>query len=472
MGSLVSSGSDAGRLGAGRSGRLGVVRAPWRQGAWSPEEVARTLSERREGLYRLAGQRQGWGGIPAGARREIVDEAICVVVMSRRKMRSEEHLLRVFWTAASNLLCRYREGRHLVRVGSRERVDFELVAARMPAGVEPFDAVELHERAARAADFMSQLSEFERQVVMLMAAHGLGVKLVARTLGAPVGEVKAAVRSADEKLDRVAVIAAAGRLCSYREPAIVAEASGVAGVEQTRVARVHLEACGSCRQLYVGLRREMRGREFQRRAAAAFTPGPAVPTGGHEGWYERLLGFWGSRPAGGGAGAERAAGMLGGGGLVKAAATGTAILVVGAGVGSRLIHSITASPTRHHHHRVERVLQTRAEAPRPAVAASLPAGVAVTRTVSRTVGRLARRSSSVHRVKEPAALPNREAGAIAIGEPAGESSAGDSGGAQARIASNAPEPAGSRSAAGAPPPEEAPPRPRTGGGTNQGYLGG
>jgi DNA-directed RNA polymerase specialized sigma24 family protein len=470
MGSLVSSGSDAGRLGVGHSGLLGVVRAPWRHGAWSPEEVARTLSERREELYRLAGQHQGLGSIPTSARREIVDEAICVVVMSRRAVRSEEHLLGTFWTAASNLLCRYREGRHLVRVGSRERVDFELVAAHMPAGKEPFDAVELHERAARAADFMSQLSEFERQVVVLMAAHGLGVKLVARTLGASIGEVKAAVRSANEKLDRVAVIAAAGRLCSYREPAIVAEASGVAGVEQARVARVHLEACGSCRRFYVGLRREMRGREFQRRAAAAFTPGPSVAVGGHGGWYERLLGFWGSRP-GGGAGAERAAGVLGGGGLVKAAATGTAIIVVGAGVGSRLIHSITAPPARHHH-RVERVLQTRAEAPRPAVASSLPARVAVTRTVSRAVGVPARRSSSVHRVRAPAPLPNREAGYLASGEPAGGSGAGASGGAQARIASNAPEPAASGSAAGAPPPEEAPLRPRTGGGTSQNYLGG
>ena len=468
MGSLVSSGSDASRQGVGRAGRLGVVRAPWRQGAWSPEEVARTLSERREELYKLAGQHPGLGGIPAGARQEIVDEAICVVVMSRRAVRSEEHLLGAFWTAASNLLCRYREGRHLVRVGSRERVDFELVAAHMPAGKEPFDAVELHERATRAADFMSQLSEFEHQVVVLMAAHGLGVKLVARTLGAPVGEVKAAVRSANEKLDRVAVIAAAGRLCSYREPAIVADASGVAGVEQARVARVHLEACGSCRRFYVGLRREMRGREFQRRAAAAFTPGPAVPTGGHEGWYERLLGFWGSRP-GGGAGAERAAGVLGGGGLVKAAATGTAIIVVGAGVGSRLIHSIAAAPTRHHH-RVERVLQTRAEAPRPAVASSLPR-VTVTRTVSRAVGVPARRSS-VHRVRAPAPLPNREAGYLASGEPAGGSGGGASQGTQARIASKAPEPAASGSAAGAPPPEEAPPRPRTGGGTSQNYLGG
>ena len=466
MGSLVSSGSDARRLGAGR---LGVVRAPWRHGAWSPEEVARTLSERRGELYRLAGQHQGLGGIPPGARQEIVDEAICVVVMSRRAVRSEEHLLGVFWTAASNLLCRYREGRHLVRVGSRERVDFELVAAHMPAGREPFDAVELHERAARAADFMSQLSEFERQVVVLMAAHGLGVKLVARTLGASVGEVKAAVRSANEKLDQVAVIAAAGRLCSYREPAIMAEASGVAGVEQARVARVHLEACGSCRRFYVGLRREMRGREFQRRAAAAFTPGPSVSVGGHGGWYERLLGFWGSRP-GGGAGAERAAGVLGGGGLVKAAATGTAIIVVGAGVGSRLIHSITAAPARHHH-RVARVLQTRAEAPRPAVASSLPARVAVTHTVSRAVGAPARRSPSVHRVRAPAPPPNREAGYLASGEPAG-SGGGTSGGAQARIASNAPEPPASGSTAGAPPPEEAPPRPRTGGGTSQNYLGG
>jgi DNA-directed RNA polymerase specialized sigma24 family protein len=423
MGSLVSSGSDARHRGAGRSGRLGVVRAPWRHGAWSPEEVARTLSERREELYGLAERRQGWGGVPAAARREIVDEAICVVVMLRRVVRDEEHLLGRFWVAAWNLLCRYREGRHLVRVGSRERVDFELVAAHMPAGVEPFDAVELHERAARAADFMSQLSEFERQVLVLTAAHDLGVKLVARALGESVGAVRAALRSADEKLDRVAVIAAAGRMCGYRERAVVAEASGVAGVELARVARVHLAACGSCRRLYVGLRREMRGREFQRRAAAAFIPGPAVAGGGHEAWYERLLGFWASRPAGGGAGAERAAGLLGGGGLVKAAATGTVILAVGAGVGSHLIQTITAPPAHHHRHRVERPLQTQAGAPRAAVAASLPGGLGVTRTMARSASE-DRRSSGVPRVREAAGLPNRETGAIATGEPAGGSGSG------------------------------------------------
>jgi DNA-directed RNA polymerase specialized sigma24 family protein len=472
MSSLVSSGSDARRLGVGRARRFGVVRAPWRQGTWSPEEVARTLSERREELYGLAGRRQGLGGVPADTRREIVDEAICVVVMSRRAVCSEEHLLGAFWTAASNLLCRYHEGRHLLRVGSRERVDFGQVAACMPAEEEAFDAVALQERAARAADFMSQLSEFERQVLVLMAAHGLGVKLAARTLGEPVGAVKAAARSAGEKLDRVAVIAAAGRMCGYRERAIVAEASGVAEADQVRVARVHLAACGSCRQLYAGLRREMRGREFQRRAAAAFIPGPGVIAGGHGGWYGRLLGLWASRPAGGGVGAERTAGLLGGGGLVKAAATGTAIIVLGAGVGSRLIHSITAAPARHRHHRVERVLQARAVAPRAAVAVSLPARVAVTRSVSRAVGVRARRSSAVGRVRGPAALPNREAGDLAIGEPAGGSGGGASGRVQARIASNAPEAAASGSAAGAPPPEEAPPRPRTGGGTSQNYLGG
>ncbi len=459
MGSVASSGSAARRLGVGRSGRLRVVRAPWQRGAWSPEEVARTLSGRREELYRVAGRRQGWAGVPAGVRREIVDEAICIVVMSRRGVRSEEHLMGAFWVTTANLLGRYREGRHLLRVGSRERVDFEQLAAHMPAGVEPFEAVELHERAARAADFMSRLSPFERRVIVLTAAHGLGVKAAARTLGVSVGEVRAAVRSADEKLDQVAVIASAGRMCSYRKRAIVAEASGVAGAEQTRVARAHLAACGSCRQLYVGLRREMRSREFQRRAAAAFAPGPAV-AGGHDGWVERLTALVTSRPAGGGS-AERAAGVLGGGGLVKAAATGTAIIAVGAGIGGRLIHSITAAPARHPH-RVEHVQH--ADGARAAV--SPPAYTAVTPTRSeggQARGARARRAA--------AGLPSRELGYLASGEPAGGGS-GASGRAQARIASREPEPAGSGSAAGAPPPEEAPPRPAsTGGGSNLNYLG-
>jgi hypothetical protein len=248
-------------------------------------------------------------------REEIVDEAICAVVMSRHAVVSEEHLLGAFWTAVGLVLKEHHAGRRLLRVGSRERVDFELVAGRIPTGGEPFDVVELREQMARAADFMAALSAFERRVVVIMAVSSGGVKLAARMLGVPVKTARAAARSADEKLDQVAVIAAAGRMCSYRYPAILAEASGLASEDQAQAARAHVEACGSCRRLYVGLCREMRERKWQRRAAAAILPAPMLPVGRHGGGLGRLGAYIANRPVGGGGGnAERVAGVLGGGG--------------------------------------------------------------------------------------------------------------------------------------------------------------
>jgi len=87
----------------------------------------------------------------------------------------------------------------------------------------------------------------------------------------------------------------------------------------------------TCRRSYVRLVREMRGREFQRRAAAAFLPVPALPAlGGHAAWIGRVLGDAAERvwPAGGSG--ERAAEVLGGAGVAKAAAAGGAVLVASA----------------------------------------------------------------------------------------------------------------------------------------------
>jgi len=161
---------------------------------------------------------------------ELVDDAICVVVMMRGPVVSEEHLLGAFWTAWRLVLWHHREGRGSLRVGSRARVDFETVAGRVASGdPAPEEVVELRDRVARAADFVAQLSEFERQVLAVMAVRGAGAKVAARVLGVPAREARAAERSARGKLERVAVIAAAGRMCSYRQGAIMEFAAGGGG---------------------------------------------------------------------------------------------------------------------------------------------------------------------------------------------------------------------------------------------------
>jgi hypothetical protein len=312
-------------------GGLRLVRAPGRRGDWSPEEVAHVLNGRRAEFFSVLSRRRDGAGVSSVVRQEVVDEAISLVVMSREPIHNEQHLEGRFWKTVQLLLAEHRSGRHSVRVGSRQRVDLELVTDKLPEGSEPSEIVEARERIARAADFMAQLDPFEQQVVTLMATCGIGVKLAARRLGVPTKTVVAAVRSADQKLEKVAVIAAAGRMCEYRHPAILAYAHGEASAQREQAARAHLAACAGCRSAYVTMAREMRERDYRRRASAAFLPPLAV---GHLSLLERLTAFVTShRPPSGVGSGERTAGLLGGGGIAaKAAVAGTAIVVAGAGV--------------------------------------------------------------------------------------------------------------------------------------------
>src|SRR5207245_3522003 len=102
--------------------------------------------------------------IPPAAQEEIVDDAITAVVMSPRGIADEHHLLGAFWLAVDHRCRRHREGRHLTRLGSRRRVELALAAQHAPLPDNPFDALELRDRLARAADLMADLDARERQV--------------------------------------------------------------------------------------------------------------------------------------------------------------------------------------------------------------------------------------------------------------------------------------------------------------------
>jgi hypothetical protein len=308
------------------------------------------LKADRAELRRRLDWRRDVAGMPAHTREELVDEAIAVVVMSSKPICDEQHLQGAFWTSVGYLLAEYRAGRRELRVGSRPRVEFEPLAEVLSDDSDPFDLVAARERIATAVDLMAQLDPFEQRVMAVMAAHGLGVKLAAKALGEPIKTVLAASRSAERKLDQVAAIAAAGRMCDYREQAIHAHAHGSARAEQEKVARAHLAACAGCRSSYATLLREIEGREFQRAAIAAFLPPVALAARAHGSWIERLTTFFSTgRGPSGTAAAERTAGVLGGGGLVKAAAVSTALVIAGAGVGAKVIHSLAASaPARRH----------------------------------------------------------------------------------------------------------------------------
>src|SRR5271167_4755728 len=340
-----------------RSGRTRMIR-PWaRHGRWSPQEAAAELHRRRAGLIGQLRRRSEARGVPVSAPEEIVDDAITAVVMAPRGVANEHHLLGAFWLAVDNRCRRHREGRHFTRLGSRRRVEFDLAAQKAPDGANPFDALELRDRFARAADLMADLDPRERQVVSVMASHGVGPFSAARLLGLPLGEVRSAARSANVKLDRLAAISAAGRMCQFRATAIAADAAGAADEDEARLARAHVSACVPCGRVYRQLRREMRRREFQRAAVAAFLPLPAI-SAGHVGgagklaiWIEQRMNFM---PRGGG---ERTAEALGGAGIAKAAIAGTAIVAAGGALTGHLVHTIEGSRAHRRAHVSRQVSQ-------------------------------------------------------------------------------------------------------------------
>lgn len=106
--------------------RLIRMRAPWRRGAFSRQELALALQGRRGELLRELSAQRYAHGVPRGVLCEVVDDAICAVVMKPRAITSEEHLRRAFWCSAQMLLARYHGGRDRVRVGSRQRADFDV----------------------------------------------------------------------------------------------------------------------------------------------------------------------------------------------------------------------------------------------------------------------------------------------------------------------------------------------------------
>jgi hypothetical protein len=102
-----------------------ATRAPWRRGAWTRSEVAGALHAQREMLLCRLRVRGDARGLPEGVLEEITSDAIGIVVMMRRPIASEEHVIGAFWTTARVLIRQHREGRHQIKVGRRARVGLE-----------------------------------------------------------------------------------------------------------------------------------------------------------------------------------------------------------------------------------------------------------------------------------------------------------------------------------------------------------
>ena len=399
-----------------------MIRSPWQRTAgWSPEEAAAELQARRAELIGQLRRRGDARGVPPGAQEEIVDEAIAAVVMSPHGTSNQDHLIGAFWIAVAHRCARHREGRPFTRLGSRQRVDFESAVEHAPGPGDPFDTVELTDRMARAADLIAELDPRERQILAVMATYGIGPVPTARHLGLPLGEVRAADRSIKLKLARVAAIAAAGRMCEFRYHSIAADAAGEASDHDATRARAHVTACVPCGRVYRKLRREMRGREFQRAAAAAFLPLPAAPLA-HVTGVARLAAWFQQHtprvlPHGGG---ERAAEVLGGAGAVKVAVVGTAVVIAGGTLTSHIVHSVVESHAPAHHRAAHIARETSSQSFQSAslarawanpTAATIPASL---RADDRSTAASSRRERVSTRHSLPAP-PSKSLGYLALG---------------------------------------------------------
>jgi DNA-directed RNA polymerase specialized sigma24 family protein len=432
-----------------------VIGRRHRRAQWSPDEAARELHARRAELVAQARRRAETRGVPLGAIDEIVSDAITAVVMSPRSIANEHHLIGAFWLAVDHRCRRYREGRTFARLGSRQRVELDLALTRAPASDNPFDRLDASDRLARAADLMADLDARERRVVATMASRGVGPVSAARLLGLSLGEVRSAARSATLKLDRIAVISAAGRMCEFRSPAVVADAEGRATDHQVRLARAHIGACVPCASAYRQIRREMRTREFQRAAAAAFVPMPFIASG-HGGvgriavWLEERIG---ALPHGSG---ERAVEVIAGGGAAKAAAAGTAVLLAGGALARPIVNVVESGSSRPAHHPHASIRS--AEAASAHINTSAPVGLArvhvpVPKKATTSSDRQQRRTG----LPTP---PSRSLGYLALGGPSATATRHGSTATVARAASVSTFPAA----------EPVVPS-KSGGGTGLQYLG-
>ncbi|HTU78533.1 MAG TPA: hypothetical protein VMF09_07220 [Solirubrobacteraceae bacterium] len=438
-----------------------IVRAPGRSGVLSPDEAAHALQGRRTELRAAVDRRKDARFLTAEVRDEVVDEAIAVVVMSRKPIQNEQHLQGAFWTSVGYLVAERRAGRHELRVGSQRRIAFEPLEGELAAGDEPFDFVEARDRVLRAADLISQLDPLERQVLAIMGGYGVGVKRAAKALRLPIKTVLAASRSANRKLDHVTAILAAGRMCEYRAGAVRALADSTALEEEVKIAQAHLDACSACRREQVLLAREMASAQYKRAASAALLPAPVALPHVH-GWLERLLSLaYSSRVPGGSASAERAGLMLGGGAGAKVAvAAGVGALAV-AGAGVSAIHSLQGSTSTTHHRVVSHPLARTAPPATTSIAlTSEPGALPTTQAASPKPAPSNARTTDRPQRSRP---PSRDLGYLALGD----SPATPTATATARAASTttSSEPGQGEGQSSTPPPTP------TGGGSSLKYFG-
>src|SRR3954447_6266577 len=207
----------------------------------TPDGIARLLNAWRPGVLIEMSRRRLWSGAPATELEDQFQDVALVLTM--RRFGSEEHLRRALWTG----------------LGFRAR-DFWKSARRRELPVGEFfedvvgdESIERVEDAAVIAadarcvdDCLSELDSRERAVYRLVKGDELSRRRVAKRLGLGESDVLRALYSAQRKIDGVAVLIVAGRLCGRRRSAIESLAREDADGSAVDQARAHLSHCPAC----------------------------------------------------------------------------------------------------------------------------------------------------------------------------------------------------------------------------------
>jgi RNA polymerase sigma factor (sigma-70 family) len=328
--------------------------------------VGALLAEWRHGELRLARSYRQCRGVSAEQLEDIYQDTSLVLL--RRGYSDQEHLRNALRKGIKNRALQLHRDEH-TRREILKRTAPDLFAVRDTGGIEnpPELAALLHQDRAVVREFLTELTEAEKQVFVLMA-DGMRHRSIAPTLGLPLNEARKIVRVCERKRERFQLLYDTGRLCGFRSSTILAMQDGRATSDElAEQAFAHLEGCAHCRAEHKTNARRLR-RTFQGQAAALL-PFPALA--GHLGWVTRLdlrvrsvqqRLMPGGSPAGGGV-RERTVQLLAGGGVAAKVAAGVATVAVIAGGTIGATRVLEHTPAHH-------------QAPRHAIVASLPAAAA------------------------------------------------------------------------------------------------
>jgi RNA polymerase sigma factor (sigma-70 family) len=315
--------------------------------------VGQRLGEWQKVELRLARSFPECRGVGRAQLEDLYQETMLVLL--NRSYNDEEHLRNALrWGIKHRALHLHRDERRRGEILTARAPELQLVAEGRAEEHTPEQAAVLAQDRLIVSEFLSELTELERQVFWL-ATEGMRYRAIAPMLEVPVNEARKASRACEQKRARFQLLYDTGRLCGFRAHTIKVLKQGGPVTEALMLsAYAHLESCAQCRAEHKTNSRRLR-RSFQGQAAALL-PIPILT--GRLGWLarsitrgrmllHRLIPY--SPAPGGGGVRERAVAMLASGGAAAKVAAGAASVVVIAGSTLGAAHVLHTGGSDHAH---------------------------------------------------------------------------------------------------------------------------